>query len=623
MADLRITELEFEQIKQNFVKYLETQSEFSDYNFAGSGLNVLLDVLAYNTHYNAILAHLMSNEMFIDTAQKRSSVVSIAKTLGYTPRSNSAATAVVEVQLESSSAGPLTLNKNTKFSSTVNGKALTFVTVDTYRANKIDGVFTFNNVILKQGSYITQNTTIDPTNLSGPITISNSDIDISTILVTVQNSASDSTTTVFTNTTTVIDISGTDQVYWLEEGQNGFYTIIFGDNVIGKALTAGNIVTISYVATYGPDGNSASTFSCQQQIAGDTPVTTTIATASGGSLRETIDSIRFNAPRFNSTRDRAVTIDDYKSIILRNFDKAKSVAVWGGEQNIPPIYGKVFMSVDPKTDYIITDLDKEYLINQVLRPRSVLSILHEFVDPIYLYVGMDVNVTYNAHKTPFTSAQIESIVNKEITNYFTNELSTLEKRFYYAQLINKIQISHRAILGSLIDIHLQRRITPLLNIPENINLYFTTEIEPNSIRSTKFKTKIEGLTYLAYIQDFPDTSPPSKTGTGTLKLLNAENDQVIIDNYGEVFYSNSGLLKIPRLYVTELVGATTDLRFYAYPQDLSKDLNPTIIRTTTESTQAIYPYPSQNVIVVLDDSQISKSIGTIAGLTITAEATDI
>ena len=297
------------------------------------------------------------------------------------------------------------------------------------------------------------------------------------------------------------------------------------------------------------------------------------------------------------------------------------MAVWGGEQNVPPIYGKVFISIDPKDNYIITQTDKDHLLNSVLRPRSVLSILHEFVDPVYLYVGLNVKVNYDALITPFSNAEIESIVTEQIQDYFANELSTLDKRFYYARLLNKIQTSHNAIIGTLIDMRLQRRIVPILNVHERLKFYFTTSVEPNSFKSTYFTTIVAGTQYTAYIQDFPTTTPPDKNGRGVLKLVNQENNQVLVADYGTIQYAAAGEVEIPDFYVTDLL--STDIRFNALPQELAKDLSPTIIRGTPETAAAVYPYPSQNIIVTLDDSENNLGVGTQAGLRVTATPSEI
>jgi len=621
MAELRITELEFSQIKDNLKNYLGASEQFSDYNFEGSGINNLLDVLAYNTHYNALLAHLQANEMFIDTAIKRSSVVSIAKTLGYTPRSVISARARVNVVVTSSAAGPLTIPKYSKFNTTVNNQSYSFISLDEHSANKVAGTFTFTNVDLCEGAVITQEQTIASDQITGPITIRNNNIDLSTLDVVVQNSTSDLTTSSWKRSETVIDVTPTDKVYWVEEGTDGYYKLFFGDNVIGKSLTVGNIINITYVASKGALSNGAASFSAQFSLGG-TLVTSLVYAASGGSDRENIDSIRFNAPRYNATRGRAVTVDDYKSLIMSNFDKAKSVAVWGGEQNVPPIYGKVFISIDPNDDYIVTDSDKNYLLNNVIRPRSVLSLQHEFVDPVYLHVGMNVKVTYDKKITRYSNTQVASLVAGEIRRYFTSELSTLDKNFYYAQLVNRIQTSQRAIVGTLIDLRLQRRIIPILNVQEAIDLYFTTAIEPNSFTSTNFITKVNGVEYTAYVRDYPDVFPPSRTGTGTLKLINTLDGTIIDENYGTINYGGSGLFKLSKLFIIGLLSGTSDVRFNALPQDLSKNLSPTIIRTTPTLSQAVYPYPSQNIVVILDDSEQNRNIGTLSGLTVTAQPID-
>jgi len=620
MADLRITELDFDQIKQNFINYLQSQDTFKDYNFSGSALNVLLDVLAYNTHYNAILAHLQTNEMFIDTALKRSSIVSIAKTLGYTPRSVVSSHAHISATFTSTDTGPITIPKYTKFTAKVNDTTYTFLTSNSATATKSGSSFTFPNIELIEGSLITQTNVVTADTISGPFTIKNNNIDLSTLIVQVQNSVSDLGTIPFNRTTTVIDIDDTSAVYWVEEGQDGYYRLIFGDGIIGKVLSAGNIVNISYVASKGANANGAQTFSCSSTFTTDNAsvITTLISASSGGSDRETSDSIRFNAPKINATRNRVVTADDYKATIMANFDKAQSVEVWGGENNIPPIYGKVFISIDPKASYSITPEDKEMILTDIIRPRSVMSLTHEFVDPIYLYVGMDVVVTYDAKKTLLTATQLQTLVNSQIQQYFTEELSTLGKQFYFSQLENRIQNTDGSILGTLIDMRLQRRIVPMLNITENLNIYFTTPIEPNSFRSTNFKTTVNGLNYNSvYIRDLPDTTPPSRTGTGILQLINSADGRILDANYGTISYGDSGMFTLTRLFVTELIGGASDIRFSAIPQDLGKNLTPKIIRSTASSTSAVYPYPSQNIIIAIDNSAFNSTTNTQVGLTIT------
>ena len=620
MADLRITELDFDQIKQNFINYLQSQDTFKDYNFSGSALNVLLDVLAYNTHYNAILAHLQTNEMFIDTALKRSSIVSIAKTLGYTPRSVVSARAHIGATFTSTDAGPITIPKYTKFTSKVNDTTYTFLTANSATASKSGLAFTFPNIELMEGSLITQSNVVTADSISGPFTIKNNNIDLSTLNVQVQNSVSDLRTTPFSRTTTVISITDTSNVYWIEEGQDGYYRLIFGDGIIGSVLSAGNVVSISYVASKGANANGAQSFSCSSTFTTDNAsvITTLVSASSGGANRETADSIRFNAPKINATRNRVVTAEDYKAIIMVNLDKAQSVEVWGGENNVPPIYGKIFISIDPKAGYTITPEEKADLLTDIIRPRSVMSLTHEFVDPIYLYVGLNVAVTYDQTRTLLTASQLQTLVNAQITKYFTDELSTLGKQFYFSQLENRIQNTDGSILGTLIDMRLQRQISPFFNTTENLNIYFTTSIEPNSFRSSNFKTTANGLNYNSvYIRDLPNDTPPSRTGSGTLQLINGADGRILDANYGTIAYGDSGMFTLTHLYVTELLGGDTVLRFNAMPQDLGKNLTPKIVRSTATSTSAVYPYPSQNIIITLDDSATNSTTNTQVGLAIT------
>lgn len=628
MAELRVTELEFEEIKQNLIRYLSNQEEFSDYNYTGSALNILIDLLSYNTHYNAMLAHLTANEMFIDTAVKRSSVVSIAKTLGYVPRSFKTSTAKVDVLVTgSNNVGPLTIPPFTKFSSNViqstgTPKTFTFVTLKAYTTEKIGGVYNFQNVELFEGSVITQTDTVGYDTVSGPFVIANPNVDIETISVAVIENG---TTYSYKKSTSIIDLKPDQRVFFVEEGSDGLYRIIFGDNIIGKRLDIGNTVNIRYVASQGSIANGANTFNIQTVLGGVDPTVQLISPSAGGSEKESTESIRKNAVRFNTTKNRAVTVEDYKSLILNKFGKAKAVAVWGGENNVPPIYGKVFISIDPKENYIITQSDKDFILNSIIRPRSVLSILHEFVDPVHLYVGMNVKVEYNALTTTMSNAQIASNVKQEIMNYFANEVSTLDKTFYYAQLVNKIQTSHKGILGTLIDLTVQRRFVPILNVSENLEFYFTTSIDPNSFKSTNFKTVLtaSGKEENVYIQDFPDGTIPSKNGTGTLKLLRVSDNSVVVNNYGTIHYGGSGLVSIPNFLVRELLGTSNDVRFTAIPQDLGKNISPSLLRTTEVSNNPVYPYPSQNIIISLDDSETNAKVGSTNGLTVTAQSIEL
>ena len=621
MADIRVTELDFQDIKQNLKNYLKSQDEFSGYDFDGSGLNILLDVLAYNTHYNAMLAHLQANEMFIDTAIKRSSVVSIAKTLGYIPRSSTCSRARVNLVVTptvDTTATSLTLLPSVKFTSSVNNVNYTFNVSDEYTAVKTDGVFTFNNVDLLEGSRIANSFVVASDTVSGPFVMPNSFIDESTLVVGVRSSTTSLDNITYTRATSIIDIQSDSRVYWLEENPDGFYQIVFGDDVIGKKLSAGNVVTVQYISCNGPNANGANLFTLAGTINGENVVDITLVNkAASGSFKETIDEIRFNAPKYNATRNRAVTSQDYKSLILSEFSRAKSVAVWGGEENQPPIYGKVFITLDPKDGEVITDADKDFISESILRPRSVMSIQHEFVDPDYLYTGFQVDVKYNPRNTVLTPNEIASEIRAGIENYFTTNLKTLEKTFIYSQFVDAIKaLLPNIIVGVLASMKLQRRVDFTENLTNSKTIRFLTSLIPETLRSTNFSVSLNDNTYTAYIKDFANAETIDFNGTGTLKLLDVDTNKVLNPSLGTINYV-TGVVTVNNLTVVSYFGNATELRLTATPQELGKNIAPSIIPITETSLFATTPSPSRNSIIDLDDSTADTLSNLAPGLVVT------
>ena len=616
---ISVVDLDFGDIKAAIQAFLSTQTEFTDYNFDGSALSVLTDLLAYNTHYNALLASLQSNEQFLDTAIKRSSVVSLAKTLGYIPRSTTSAIAtlnivVTPVGLESI----LVLNTTDKFTTSMNGVSYTFQPITTHTATKQNGVFTFANVDVIEGGRLQNSFVVNSDTVSGPFIIPVNVVDVSTLLVTVQNSVSDLTVKVFTKSDTVIGITDTSTVFWVEENSAGNYQVVFGDNIIGKSLVAGNIVTMSYLASNGSAPNGAQIFSPTGAISGEINVAiTTINAASVGDEKETIDSIRFHAPKFNATKDRVVTAQDYKSLILSNMSKAKSVVVWGGEENTPPIYGKVFITIDPKKPYVITQNDKNFLLDQVIQPRSVMSIQHEFVDPEYLYLGFNVKVSYNAKITNFTANQIEILVITAIQNYFAYNLSTLDRTFYLSQFVDALVASNPSILGILVDMTIQNRITKLSSFNTTKNLRFLASLVAGSVSSTVFVASVNGITYNAYMQDYANDAIPNPIGQGTIKLLQKDTGVVLVPNLGTIDYG-LGVISFSDLIIQSYLGNISDVRINATPQDWSKNISSSFVTLTESTTFAVLPQPARNIIIQLDDSTTNQSIQMTAGVTVTS-----
>ena len=417
MAIKRLTELDFDGIKTNLKTYLQAQDQYADYDFEASGLSVLIDLLAYNTQYNAFLAHMVSNEAFLDSAVKRNSVASIAKTMGYTARSARAARATINLTIVPSStytSGSLTISNRTAFTASLNGKTFKFYPITDYTVNKtLDSEgnenFVFTDIIIAEGSLVDNSQIIAAGDEQGPVLMANPDVDTTTVTCNVQDSISSSDTTTFTFSENILNVTPTSNIFYIEEALNGNYQIRFGDDVIGKKLAIGNIVRLTYLATQGASANNASAFTPPSQITGvgETITLTVVNASAGGAAQESVDSIRFNAPRFNATKNRAVTANDYQALVLASNPNIKSVAVWGGEDNDPPIYGKVFVSLQAKPGTIITQDDKDTILRETIEPRQPVSITTDFVDPEFTYIGLNVNVSYDSKKTTITQGALK------------------------------------------------------------------------------------------------------------------------------------------------------------------------------------------------------------------------
>jgi hypothetical protein len=620
-SELVVTELDFDTIKAALITFMQSQTEFADYNFEGAALNVLIDLLAYNSHYSSVLSNLIANEQFIDTAIKRSSVLSIARTLGYTPASTTCSVATVTIIVTPSEMSPgatLTLPTSTTFNAQVNNTSYTFNVEDTLTVNLTNGVYTFPNVNILEGARLSNSFTVAPDTITGPFNLPVQTIDTNTLQVAVQNSPTDLTTTMFTPATTVIDVNNTDAIFWVEEQTDGTYSIIFGDNVIGKSLVQGNIVAVSYIATNGPAAHGANSFALNGAIVGETNVAVQLINPSAaGGAKEDIDTIRFNAPKFRTTNNRVVTADDYSAMIIEYTPNAQSVVVWGGEDNVPPVYGTVFISIDPKPGYVITQNDMDNLIDNVLKPRAVMTVVHQFVAPEPLYLGFDVTITYDPRKTNFSASDLSALVNNQIQTYFATNLATLDRTFFFSAFSDSLSGLNPAILGILVNMRLQRRITQSQSFNTTQNLQFLAALEPSSIRSTIFVSTVNGVTFNAYIQDFANDSILNNNGIGTLKLLDSVTNAVLVPNLGSVDYGQ-GILTISNLNITTYLGNLTNICINATPQTLSRNITTRTITSTATSTGAVIPLPSRNIVLDLDDSVVNSGINLLAGVNINA-----
>ena len=378
---LDISELDFENIKSSLKRFLSNQTQFKDYDFEGSSMAVLLDLLAYNTHYLAYNANFVANEMFMDTAQLRSSVASLAKLVGYTPNSARAPIADLKLVINDATGSTVTIPAGTKFSSSIDGLTYTFVTVGDHVVQPVDGVYTAQSLNVYEGTYVSYNYTFDSSDIDHRFLIPSDRADSTTIKVAVQNSASDVTTATYNKATSITELNGDSKVYFLQEAEDGQYEIYFGDGVIGKKLADGNIISISYVVTNKTEANAATTFSLQGSISGFTDVTITVnSSAQGGAEPESLQSIKTSSANFYASQDRAVTVEDYKSKTKQLYANVQSVSAWGGEDNDVPFYGRVYISILPTSGSNLTESTKSRIITD-LKKYSVASVTPVIVDP--------------------------------------------------------------------------------------------------------------------------------------------------------------------------------------------------------------------------------------------------
>jgi len=630
MAVKNVTELDYDQIRSNLKTFMASQSEFADYDFDASGLSVILDLLAYNTHYNAILAHMTANEAFLDSAIKRSSIASIAKTMGYTARSARSARATVTLEIEpdsSYSLPTLTLTKDKTFTTSLNGKTYTFYPAKDYTVNKtVNGggreCFLFQNIEIIEGKLLRTSQIIETGFEQGPVLLNNPNVDTTTILVTVQESATNTDTNKYTLSNSINNVTSTTKAFFVEESVGGLYEIRFGDGVIGNKLEAGNIAIVDYISTNHEAGNGAKSFTAPSLVtgSGETKTLTVVTKSAGGARQESVDSIRFNAPRFNASKNRAVTGNDYSSLILQANPNVKSVTVWGGEINDPPIYGKVFVSLQPKDGLVITQDDKDVLLRDTISPKQPISLTTEFIDPEYTYIGMKVKAQYDKKLSKLTPGEISSLISTEITNYFNEELNILDANFYYSKLTTRIVGLSRALLSANLELRLQKRTSPVLNASAKYILDFNNKINGYSINSNYFNVKINGATSKVFISDIPNTGvvSPDWNGTGTLVLKTATQKVIINSNVGTVDYT-TGKVTLNDLFITEITGQLTDLRVTSIPHESSKDIKTeTLTRKSEISTGPVTALPAKNTILVKDDSVLDAPNNVLAGIDITA-----
>ena len=490
---LVVSDFDFDNVKSNLKTFLQNQPEFSDYNFEGSGFAVLLDTLAYNTHYLGFNANMLVNETYLDSADIRKNIVALAKMIGYTPSSVRAPVSTIDITVNNASGSSILMNKGTTFTSSVDGTGYNFLTNEDITITPLNGVYKFSDVNLYEGTLVTFKYTVDSTDTDQRYIIQNLNADTSTLKVTVQNSVSDSTLNTYTLATGLRNLNDTSKIYFLQETDNGKFEVYFGDGVIGKKLEDGNIVILEYIVTNKTEANGAKTFELAGSIGAFSNVTiSTKANAQGGSEPETKESIRFNAPLQYTAQDRAVTATDYESIVKTLYPNALSVSAWGGEDDETPVYGVVNIAIKAASGSTLTETTKASIVKGLI-PYNVASVRPAIVDPETTSIMLTSVAKYDKKGTSKSADTIKSEIVTAVTNYNTTTLQKFDGVFRFSKLTGLIDDVDTSILSNITTINMRKNFTPTIASSTKYDVYFRNAIyNPHSghssvLSSTGFK----------------------------------------------------------------------------------------------------------------------------------------
>lgn len=575
---LEISELDFDGIKSNLKTFLSQQDEFTDYDFEGSGMSVLLDVLAYNTHYLGYNANMLANEMYLDSADLRSSVVSLAKQVGYTPTSCTSSTATIDVLVNNASGASLTMSRGTKFTTTVDGQSYSFVNNADVSITPTDGVYKFSNLTVYEGSYLNYKYTVNTSDIDQRFIVPNDSVDTTTLTVKVQESSSDATTNTYTLATGITELDATSKVYFLQEVEGGRFEVYFGDGVLGKAVADGNIVILDYINCNRDAPNGATTFSLSGTIGGFSSATvTTVSNASGGTGLESINSIKYNAPRDYTAQDRAVTTEDYKTLVKSLYANAQAVQVYGGEDAATPDYGKVYISIKAKSGSNLTTATKDSIVTS-LKKYAVASVTPVIIDPETTYITLVVNFKYNSGITTKDVTTLQTNVLTKIASYNNDTLEDFAGMFRYSKLVEAVNDADTSILSNITTVRMYKYFTPTLNSGLKYTLSYNNALyNPHSghnasgggvISSTGFKVNNDSSLNEHFLDD---------DGAGNLRIyyLSGTTRVYTDTTYGTVNYT-TGEVVLTSAHITSISnvdGATsTQIRVFATPS--SNDIVP-------------------------------------------------
>ena len=551
--------LDFDEVKTTLKDYLKSNSEFTDYDFEGSNLSTILDVLAYNTYITSYNANMITNEVFIDTATLRENVISLARNIGYVPRPRQAARATVTffVNTEGITPSPasLTLKKGpvAASSSPFGGQSFVFSILSDITVPVFNGIAEFNDVEVFEGTLLTQTFTYSSRVPNQKFIIPNIGVDTDLMTVSVRPSEASTTETKYSSQNSLFDVKSESKVYYLQEIEDERYQIFFGDGIFGKALEDGNFITIDYITSSGDSANGLNSFnfsgriqytrnSQDYTISSGISLMTTGLTASGGESIESVESVRKFAPRIYSSQNRAVTSNDYESLIpSRIYPETESISVFGGEDLIPPQFGKVFISIKPKTGDFLPNLIKEQ-IKLKLKKYAVAGIIPEILDLKYLYIEVNSKIYYNSNLAP-SAAYVSSVVQSNSMKYAeSSEMNKYGARFKYSKFLNIIDQSNESITSNITTIYIRRDIRAVLNAFAEYQIGFGNEFHIKSMSGYNIKSsafRVAGIMDDVYISDIPNTN--RITGSLFLFTLPSEASQsptIVKRNVGTINYKN-------------------------------------------------------------------------------------
>ena len=578
MPYTQLNNLDFSEIKTALKEYMRAQSDFTDYDFEASALSQLLDVLAYNTYYTAFNANMVVNEMFLDSATLRDNVVALAKQLGYTPRSITSPRANIEFKVDFPVTAPASveLKAGTGFVTNYDGTLYRYISLKSVKAPVVNGVATFSDVALHEGSYVVSNYTFDGTLKDQKFKIQNSSADLSSLIVRVYESANSSVYDEYTRSDNLLAVGADDKVFFISEVDDEQYELFFGDGVLGKKLSDGNVIEVSYILTKGPLSNGAKSFTFSGVLLDENQLKITVpfsvntitvdSPSQGGSEIESIDTIKYNAPKSYGAQNRAVTSNDYAAIVRNLYPAIADIIVFGGEDQVPPEYGKVFLAVKPSQANALSSATKKELTDK-LKQYTVASVKPVFVDPSLLFIEIDSKIYFDGSKTNMLPAEIAAKVSTGVSEYL--ETSGTEKfngKFRYSKFIGVIDGSDRAVNSNITEVTLRKDFYAQINASAYYEICYQNEFLKDCdgpVVTSTGMTVFEHPNYTSYLED--------RDGKIVLYRLDSlTGDKILLnDSVGDIDYKHGEI----KLYdFTILKGTFSDNRIELRVKPASNDV---------------------------------------------------